>query len=46
MNIALPTHEHFVPLVVAQGAALEAPVEFPITGFWLGPFTRRSVQFG
>jgi 4,5-DOPA dioxygenase extradiol len=45
---ALPTHEHFVPVIVAAGAAeaLE-PVSFPITGFWFGgSFTRRSVQFG
>jgi len=45
---ALPTHEHFVPLVVATGAAVEEPggVKFPIAGFTLGSFTRRSVQFG
>jgi 4,5-DOPA dioxygenase extradiol len=45
---ALPTHEHFVPVVVAMGAALEQPgaVRFPIAGFTMGPFTRRSVQFG
>jgi 4,5-DOPA dioxygenase extradiol len=43
---ALPTHEHFVPVVVAQGAADDsAPVTFPITGF-TGGLTRRSVQFG
>jgi 4,5-DOPA dioxygenase extradiol len=45
---ALPTHEHFVPVIVAAGAA-EAldSVSFPITGFWFGgAFTRRSVQFG
>lgn len=48
VNIALPTHEHFVPLLVAMGAALEdtkAP-EFPIDGFWMATLTRRSVQFG
>ncbi|MBI3607601.1 MAG: dioxygenase [Nitrospirae bacterium] len=45
---ALPTHEHFVPVVVAMGAAVEEPgiVEFPITGFFAGSLTRRSVQFG
>lgn len=43
---ALPTHEHFVPLLVAQGAALGEAVSFPITGFFGGSFTRRSVQFG
>jgi 4,5-DOPA dioxygenase extradiol len=44
---ALPTHEHFVPVVVAQGAAADAPgaVSFPIVGF-SGGLTRRSVQFG
>jgi len=43
---ALPTHEHFVPVIVAMGAALDAPgaVTFPITGF-TSSNTRRSVQF-
>lgn len=47
VRMALPTHEHFVPLLVAMGAALEekAPA-FPIEGFWMGSLTRRSVQFG
>lgn len=44
-RIALPTQEHFVPLLVALGAASDAAVTFPITGFWMGSFTRRSVQF-
>jgi 4,5-DOPA dioxygenase extradiol len=44
---ALPTHEHFVPLLLAAGAAEAADrVKFPIDGFWLGSFTRRSVQLG
>jgi 4,5-DOPA dioxygenase extradiol len=45
---ALPTHEHFVPVLAAMGSAAEqaAPVTFPITGFMAGSFTRRSVQFG
>jgi 4,5-DOPA dioxygenase extradiol len=44
---ALPTHEHFAPLLVAAGAADAAdPVTFPIDGFWLGSFSRRSVQLG
>jgi 4,5-DOPA dioxygenase extradiol len=45
---ALPTHEHFVPVAVAMGAALDSsgPVTFPISGFVFGSFTRRSVQFG
>jgi 4,5-DOPA dioxygenase extradiol len=43
---ALPTQEHFVPVIVALGAAAEGadPVSFPITGFWGGSFTRRSVE--
>ncbi len=44
---ALPTHEHFVPVIVSAGAAegLES-ITFPITGFWFGgSFTRRSVEF-
>jgi 4,5-DOPA dioxygenase extradiol len=45
---ALPTHEHFVPLLVALGADADAPgdVRFPITGFLAGTLTKRSVQFG
>jgi 4,5-DOPA dioxygenase extradiol len=44
---SLPTHEHFVPVIVAAGAAGDSPATFPITGFWWGgAMTRRSVQFG
>jgi 4,5-DOPA dioxygenase extradiol len=44
---SLPTHEHFVPVIVSAGAAGESPASFPITGFWWGgAMTRRSVQFG
>jgi 4,5-DOPA dioxygenase extradiol len=45
---ALPTVEHYVPVLVAAGAAADehTAVRFPISGFWLGSFTRRSVQFG
>ena len=47
VRLALPTREHFVPLLVALGAGeSSAPPRFPITGFWLGSLTRRSVQFG
>ncbi|HEY0593123.1 MAG TPA: class III extradiol ring-cleavage dioxygenase [Thermoanaerobaculia bacterium] len=47
VRIALPTREHFVPLLVALGAAHgEDRVAFPIGGFWLSSLTRRSVQFG
>lgn len=46
-QIALPTREHFVPLLVNLGAAEDGEaVGFPITGFWMGSLTRRSVQFG
>lgn len=46
-RLALPSREHFVPLLVNLGAAFEGePVAFPITGFWMGSLTRRSVQFG
>jgi 4,5-DOPA dioxygenase extradiol len=44
---SLPSHEHFVPVIVAAGAAGDSPAAFPITGFWFGgAMTRRSVQFG
>lgn len=45
--LALPTWEHYAPLLVAAGAAgaVDPKVQFPITGFWQGgAFTRRSVQ--
>ncbi|MBK5256058.1 MAG: dioxygenase [Vicinamibacteria bacterium] len=48
-QIALPTWEHYAPVLVAAGAvADERPgTTFPITGWWMdGAFTRRSVQFG
>jgi aromatic ring-opening dioxygenase catalytic subunit (LigB family) len=49
VRLALPTPEHFVPVLVALGAAADDPaaaVQFPIEGFWAGSATRRSVQFG
>jgi 4,5-DOPA dioxygenase extradiol len=48
VDIALPTHEHFVPVLVSLGASLDRAesVSFPITGTWLGAFTKRSAQFG
>jgi 4,5-DOPA dioxygenase extradiol len=50
-RMALPTWEHYAPLLVAAGAAGAAgsrpAVRFPITGWWMdGPFTKRSVQLG
>jgi len=44
---ALPTWEHYAPLLVALGSVGESPeVSFPITGFWMdGAFTKRSVQW-
>lgn len=48
-RLALPTWEHYAPVLVAAGAAADGPhrATFPITGFWNeGAFTRRSVQLG
>jgi 4,5-DOPA dioxygenase extradiol len=45
---ALPTWEHYAPVLVAAGAVGDAQprTTFPIVGFWMeGAFTRRSVQF-
>ena len=49
VRLALPTPEHFVPVLVTLGAAADDPaaaVRFPIAGFWGGSAIRRSVQFG
>jgi 4,5-DOPA dioxygenase extradiol len=46
---ALPTTEHFAPVIVSAGSAQGgAAPTFPISGFWAaaGSFTRRSVQWG
>jgi 4,5-DOPA dioxygenase extradiol len=48
-GLALPTWEHYAPVLVAAGAvADERPkATFPITGWWMdGAFTKRSVQLG
>lgn len=48
-TVALPTWEHYAPLLVSAGAASIAThaTSFPITGWWMdGAFTKRSVQFG
>jgi 4,5-DOPA dioxygenase extradiol len=45
---ALPTWEHYAPVLVTAGAAADASPQttFPITGWWMdGAFTKRSVQF-
>lgn len=47
-ELALPTWEHYAPLLVAAGAASAGThaVSYPITGFWMGgAFTKRSVEF-
>ena len=47
LRLAHPTQEHFAPVLVSAGAALDADaVRFPIEGFWFGSFTRRSLQLG
>ncbi len=46
---ALPTWEHYAPVLVAAGAVADAAptIAFPVTGWWMGgAFTKRSVQFG
>lgn len=48
-QIALPTWEHYAPLLVSAGAASVSKhaASFPINGWWMdGAFTKRSVQFG
>jgi 4,5-DOPA dioxygenase extradiol len=46
--LALPTHEHFVPVVVALGASIDhvEAASFPVTGWEGGSLTRRSLQLG
>lgn len=47
-RMALPTWEHYAPVLVAAGAVADVrpQVRFPITGWWMeSPFTRRSAQF-
>ena len=48
VRMALPTHEHFVPVIAAAASAADesGPVTFPITGYNFGSLTKRSVQFG
>jgi len=47
-RVALPTWEHYAPVLVAAGTAAgeHSRTSFPITGFWMdGAFTKRSAQF-
>jgi 4,5-DOPA dioxygenase extradiol len=42
-----PSPEHFRPLLIAAGAAVEDDsVGFPVSGFEMMAFSRRAVQFG
>ncbi|HAX81441.1 MAG TPA: hypothetical protein DCY40_02595 [Actinobacteria bacterium] len=41
-----PTPEHFVPLLVAAGAASGDAPSFPLAGFELGTISSRCVSFG
>jgi 4,5-DOPA dioxygenase extradiol len=48
VDLALPTSEHYAPVLIAAGAASKSKprATFPIAGFWMdGAFTKRSVQF-
>ena len=48
-QMALPTWEHYAPVLVAAGAVADKPPKttFPIAGWWMdGAFTKRSVPFG
>jgi 4,5-DOPA dioxygenase extradiol len=48
-QMALPTWEHYAPVLVAAGAAADSrqTTSFPISGWWMnGAFTKRSVEFG
>ncbi|MCK6523394.1 dioxygenase [Myxococcota bacterium] len=45
--LAHPRVEHLAPLWVAAGAAQgEAPPKTAVEGFWMGGFSKRSVQWG
>jgi 4,5-DOPA dioxygenase extradiol len=50
LQLAHPTDDHFLPLLVAAGAAMatgaSAPVTFPIEGFEFGSLSRLAVRFG
>ena len=48
VRLAHPTDDHFLPLLVAMGAAAAGtgPITFPIAGFEYGSLSRLAVQFG
>ncbi len=48
VRMALPTHEHFAPVLMTLGTSVDLREEttFPIIGWTYGSFTKRSVQFG
>ena len=50
LQLAHPTDDHFLPLLVAAGAAAGAgtapPATFPIEGFEFGSLSRLAVRFG
>jgi 4,5-DOPA dioxygenase extradiol len=48
VRLAHPTDDHFLPLLVATGAAADrtGSVRFPIEGFEYGSLSRLAVQFG
>ena len=47
LDLAHPTKEHFLPILVTAGAAADNPgaVTFPVMGWEHGSLSRRSVQF-
>ena len=48
VELALPSHEHFAPVLVSLGASIDRSerASFPITGWMAGNFTKRSLQLG
>lgn len=48
VRLAHPTDDHFLPLLVAMGAAAAetGPITYPIAGFEYGSLSRLAVQFG
>ena len=47
MDIALPTREHFVPVLVTLGSSIDRDdgVAFPITGWLAGVITSYSIHY-